>query len=62
MSRSIDAIRAEHRGEERARRTWALYREEGVNPLYTLKSLLGVLVQLPLFVAVFDMLADDFDL
>jgi YidC/Oxa1 family membrane protein insertase len=58
----INAIRADHRGEERARRTLALYREEGVNPLYTLKSLLGVAIQLPMFIAVFDMLADDFDL
>jgi YidC/Oxa1 family membrane protein insertase len=58
----IDAIKVAHRGEERARRTWALYREQGVHPLYTLKSLLGFLIQLPVFVAVFDMLAEDFDL
>jgi YidC/Oxa1 family membrane protein insertase len=58
----IAAIRAAHRGEERARRTLGLYREEGVNPLYTMKSLLGVAIQLPVFIAVFDMLADDFDL
>jgi YidC/Oxa1 family membrane protein insertase len=58
----LDAIKAAHRGEERARRTQALYREEGVHPLYTLRSLLGVLIQLPVFVAVFDMLAEDFDL
>jgi YidC/Oxa1 family membrane protein insertase len=58
----IDAIKAAHRGEEQARRTLALYRAEGVHPLYTLKSLLGVLIQLPVFVAVFDMLAEDFDL
>ena len=58
----IDAIKAAHRGEERARRTLALYRGEGVHPLYTLKSLLGLLIQLPVFIAVFDMLAEDFDL
>lgn len=58
----IAAIKAAHRGEERARRTLALYRAEGVHPLYTLKSLLGVLIQLPVFVAVFDMLAEVFDL
>ena len=58
----LDAIKAAHRGEERARRTLALYREEGVHPLYTLKSLLGFLIQLPVFIAVFDMLAEDFDL
>ena len=49
-------------GEERARRTLALYREPGVHPLYTLKSLAGFLIQIPVFIAVFDMLAEDFDL
>jgi YidC/Oxa1 family membrane protein insertase len=58
----IDAINAAYRGEERTRRTIALYREQGVHPLYTLKSLAGFLIQLPVFVAVFDMLAEDFDL
>ena len=58
----IDAIKAAYRGEERTRRTVALYREQGVHPLYTLKSLAGFLIQLPVFVAVFDMLAEDFDL
>ncbi len=58
----IDAIKATHRGEERTRRTIALYREQGVHPLYTLKSLAGFMIQLPVFVAVFDMLAEDFDL
>jgi YidC/Oxa1 family membrane protein insertase len=58
----IEAIKAAHRGEERARRMLALYREAGVHPLYPLKSLLGVLIQLPVFIAVFDMLAEDFDL
>jgi membrane protein insertase Oxa1/YidC/SpoIIIJ len=33
-----------------------------VHPLYTLKSLLGFLIQVPVFIAVFDMLAEDFDL
>jgi YidC/Oxa1 family membrane protein insertase len=58
----IETINAAHRGEERVRRTLALYREHGVHPLYTLKSLLGFLIQIPVFIAVFDMLAEDFDL
>jgi YidC/Oxa1 family membrane protein insertase len=58
----LDAINAAHRGEERARRTLALYRELGVHPLYTLKSLAGFLIQIPVFIAVFDMLAEDIDL
>jgi YidC/Oxa1 family membrane protein insertase len=58
----LDAINAAHRGEERTRRTLALYREQGVHPLYTLKSLAGFLIQIPVFIAVFDMLAEDIDL
>lgn len=58
----LAAIRATSRGEERTWRTVALYREQGVHPLYALKSLAGFLIQLPVFVAVFDMLAGDFDL
>ena len=58
----IDAIKAAYRGEERTRRTIALYHELGVHPLYTLKSLAGFMIQLPVFIAVFDMLAEDFDL
>jgi membrane protein insertase Oxa1/YidC/SpoIIIJ len=33
-----------------------------VHPFYTLRSLAGFLIQLPVFIAVFDMLAEDFDL
>jgi YidC/Oxa1 family membrane protein insertase len=58
----IDAIKAAYRGEERTRRTIALYRAQDVHPLYTLKSLAGFMIQLPVFIAVFDMLAEDFDL
>src|SRR5258705_342650 len=58
----IDAIKTAHRGEERARRTLALYREAGVHPLYALKSLVGFLIPIPVFIAVFDMLAEDFHL
>ena len=58
----IDAIKAAYRGEERTQRTIALYRQHGVHPLYTLKSLAGFLIQFPVFIGVFDMLAEDFDL
>ena len=58
----LDAINAAYRGEERTRRTVALYREAGVHPLYTLRSLVGFLIQIPVFIAAFDMLAENFDL
>ena len=47
----IDAIKARYRGEEQARRLLELYRRERVHPLYTLKSLVGVLIQLPVFIS-----------
>lgn len=49
-------IKAEYRGEEQAERMLALHREHGVSLLYPVKSLFGVLIQLPVFIAVFDML------
>jgi YidC/Oxa1 family membrane protein insertase len=58
----IEAINAAYKGEERTRRTWGLYREQGVHPMYAVKSLVGFLIQFPVFIAVFDMLAEDFDL
>ena len=33
-----------------------------MHPFYALRSLAGFLIQLPVFIAVFDMLAEDFDL
>jgi YidC/Oxa1 family membrane protein insertase len=58
----IEAINAAYKGEERTRRTLALYREQGVHPMYAVRSLVGFLIQFPVFIAVFDMLAEDFDL
>lgn len=58
----LSAIRREFRGEEAHNRTLALYRDEGVHPLFTLKSLAGFAIQVPIFIAAFDMLADNFAL
>lgn len=58
----IADIRSRHRGEEAHRLTLQVYRDEGVHPLFTLKSLAGFAIQVPIFIAAFDMLADDFAL
>jgi YidC/Oxa1 family membrane protein insertase len=58
----LDAIRREFKGEEAHNRTLAVYREEGVHTLYTLKSLAGFAIQVPMFIGAFDMLADNFAL
>ena len=55
----IAAIRAEYSGEAAHRRTLAVYKEEGVHPLFTMKSLAGFGIQVPMFIAAFDMLADN---
>jgi YidC/Oxa1 family membrane protein insertase len=58
----IAAIRKQFRGEEAHQRTLEAYREEGVHLLYPMKSLAGFAIQVPMFIAAFDMLADNFAL
>jgi YidC/Oxa1 family membrane protein insertase len=58
----IDAIKTRSSGEEQSEQIFALYREHGVHPLYSLKSLAGFLIQIPVFIAVFAMLGQHFQL
>jgi len=58
----IAAIKRNFKGEEAHNRILAVYKEYGVHPLYTLKSLAGFLIQIPVFIAAFDMLGDNFAL
>lgn len=55
-------IRRQYHGEEAHKRTLQAYKEEGVHPLYTFKSLAGFAIQVPMFIAAFDMLAENFAL
>lgn len=55
----LDEIKRNFKGEEAHNRTLAVYKEHGVNPLYTLKSLVGFLIQIPIFIAAFDMLGEN---
>lgn len=57
----IAAVKQQFR-EEAHNRTLQVYRDEGVHPLFTLKSLAGFVIQVPMFIAAFDMLADNFAL
>lgn len=52
-------VKRNYTGEEAHERTLAVYREQGVSPLYTLKSLVGFLIQIPVFIAAFDMLGEN---
>jgi YidC/Oxa1 family membrane protein insertase len=56
----LDAIRREFRGEEAHKRVLAVYAKHGVSQFYTVKSLAGVLIQIPVFIAAFDMLGENF--
>jgi YidC/Oxa1 family membrane protein insertase len=58
----LAAIRREFKGEEAHNRTLAVYRRHGVSHFYTFKSLAGFLIQIPVFIAAFDMLGENFRL
>ncbi len=58
----LDAIRRTYKGEEAHNRTLAVYRKHGVSPFFTVKSLAGFLIQIPIFIAAFDMLGENFAL
>ncbi|HHQ14563.1 MAG TPA: hypothetical protein ENK16_06005, partial [Chromatiales bacterium] len=57
---ALTEIKAKYKGEEAHNRVLAVYREHGVHPLFTLKSLAGFLIQIPVFIAAFDMLGGNF--
>lgn len=59
LAPQIRAIKADSRGEEQAERILSLYRAERVHPLYSLKSLVGIAVVIPVFIGAFDMLAEN---
>jgi YidC/Oxa1 family membrane protein insertase len=54
--------KGELNGEEAHRETLEVYRRHGVSPWFTLKSLAGFLIQIPVFIAAFDMLGEHFGL
>ncbi|NND54954.1 MAG: membrane protein insertase YidC [Gammaproteobacteria bacterium] len=56
----IDAIRRSYKGEEAHNRTLEVYRKHSISQFYTFKSAAGFLIQIPVFIAAFDMLAENF--
>lgn len=62
LAPELAAIRRQWTGEEAHRRTLEVYARHGVSPWYTLKSLAGFLIQIPVFIAAFDMLGESFSL
>jgi YidC/Oxa1 family membrane protein insertase len=53
-------VRRQYKGEEAHHRTLAVYRKHGVSHFYTFKSLAGFAIQVPVFIAAFDMLGENF--
>jgi YidC/Oxa1 family membrane protein insertase len=62
LAPELAAIKREFKGEEAHNLTLEVYRRHGVSQFYTLKSLAGFLVQIPVFIAAFDMLGENFAL
>ncbi len=58
----LAAIRREYRGEQAHNLTLAVYRRHGVSHFYTFKSLAGFMIQIPVFIAAFDMLGENYRL
>ena len=62
MQPSLLEIKKNYKGGEQSERILQLYEQHGVSPLAGLKPLLMVLVQLPIFVALFNVLGQVFEL
>jgi len=62
LAPELHRIKKNFKGEEQAARILALYKTERVHPLYSLKSLMGVAVVIPVFIGAFDMLAENIHL
>ena len=62
LAPELQRIKKEFKGEQQAEEILALYKTERVHPLYSLKSLLGVAVVIPVFIGAFDMLAENIHL
>ena len=62
LSPTLNAIKKNYKGAEQSEKIIAMYKDEGVHPLYSLKSLMGVLVIIPVFIGAFNMLAENIHL
>jgi YidC/Oxa1 family membrane protein insertase len=59
ISPRLHEIKKSFKGADQAERILALYKEENVHPLYSLKSLAGILVIIPVFIGAFNMLSEN---
>lgn len=62
LSPKLASIKKNYKGAEQSEKILAMYKAENVHPLYSLKSLVGVFVVIPVFIGAFDMLAENIHL
>jgi YidC/Oxa1 family membrane protein insertase len=62
LAPELQRIKKAFKGERQAEKILALYKTERVHPLYSLKSMVGVAVVIPVFIGAFDMLAENIQL
>ncbi len=62
LAPTLAAIKKDYKGEKQSEKIIAMYKAENVHPLYSLKSLAGVFVVIPVFIGAFDMLAENIHL
>ena len=62
LAPTLAAIKKDYKGEQQSEKIIAMYKAENVHPLYSLKSLAGVFVVIPVFIGAFDMLAENIHL
>jgi len=62
LAPTLTHIKKEYKGAEQSEKILAMYKEQNVHPLYSLKSLAGVFVVIPVFIGAFDMLAENIHL
>ena len=55
----LGEIKKNYKGEEAHMRILGVYKKHGVSQLYTFKSAAGFLIQIPVFIAAFDVLAEN---
>jgi YidC/Oxa1 family membrane protein insertase len=55
----LDKIKLNYKGEEAHMRTLDVYKRNNISQFYTFKSAAGFLIQIPVFIAAFDMLAEN---
>ena len=59
LAPELQKIRVRYKGEAQSERILKMYKDQGVHPLYSLKSLVGVMLVIPIFIGAFDMLAEN---